>query len=113
MPAASSRKDRPPRSSAIHGRCARASSWIASSPPAGWAADQSDRRTPLPTITQLSVRDIRFPTSQTLDGSDAVNRAPDYSATYVVLSTDAGDGNEGHGLTFTTGRGNELCVAAV
>jgi L-fuconate dehydratase len=67
----------------------------------------------LPTITHLSVRDIRFPTSQTLDGSDAINRAPDYSATYVVLTTDADDGIEGHGLTFTTGRGNELCVAAV
>jgi L-fuconate dehydratase len=67
----------------------------------------------LPTITHLSVRDIRFPTSRTLDGSDAINRAPDYSATYVVLATDADDGIEGHGLTFTTGRGNELCVAAV
>jgi L-fuconate dehydratase len=67
----------------------------------------------LPTITHLSVRDIRFPTSRTLDGSDAINRAPDYSATYVVLTTDAADGIEGHGLTFTTGRGNELCVAAV
>ena len=67
----------------------------------------------MPTITHLSVRDIRFPTSRTLDGSDAINRAPDYSATYVVLGTDADDGIEGHGLTFTTGRGNELCVAAV
>jgi L-fuconate dehydratase len=67
----------------------------------------------LPTITHLTVRDIRFPTSQTLDGSDALNRSPDYSATYVVLTTDAGDGIDGHGLTFTTGRGNELCVAAV
>jgi L-fuconate dehydratase len=67
----------------------------------------------VPTITHLSVRDIRFPTSRTLDGSDALNRSPDYSAAYVVLSTDAGDGIEGHGLTFTTGRGNELCVAAV
>ena len=67
----------------------------------------------MPTITHLSVRDIRFPTSQTLDGSDAINRAPDYSAAYVVLTTDADDRIEGHGLTFTTGRGNELCVAAV
>ena len=67
----------------------------------------------MPTITHLSVRDIRFPTSHTLDGSDAINRAPDYSAAYVVLTTDADDGIEGHGLTFTTGRGNELCVAAV
>jgi L-fuconate dehydratase len=67
----------------------------------------------LPTINHLTVRDIRFPTSLALDGSDALNRSPDYSATYVVLTTDAGDGIEGHGLTFTTGRGNELCVAAV
>jgi L-fuconate dehydratase len=67
----------------------------------------------LSTITHISARDIRFPTSETLDGSDAINRTPDYSATYVVLTTDAGDGIEGHGLTFTTGRGNELCVAAV
>lgn len=65
------------------------------------------------TITHLDVRDIRFPTSRDLDGSDAMNAAPDYSATYVILSTDAGDGREGHGLTFTIGRGNEVCVAAV
>ncbi len=65
------------------------------------------------TINEVHVRDIRFPTSVTLDGSDALNREPDYSAAYVVLRTDAGDGIEGHGLTFTTGRGNELCVAAV
>jgi len=64
-------------------------------------------------ITKISVRDIRFPTSRTLDGSDAMNAAPDYSAAYVVLHTDAPDGKEGHGLTFTIGRGNEICVAAV
>jgi L-fuconate dehydratase len=64
-------------------------------------------------ITALSVKDIRFPTSRTLDGSDAMNAAPDYSATYVVLHTDASNGFEGHGLTFTIGRGNEVCVAAV
>jgi L-fuconate dehydratase len=64
-------------------------------------------------ITRLEVRDIRFPTSRALDGSDAMNADPDYSATYVVLHTDAPDGVEGHGLTFTIGRGNELCVAAV
>jgi L-fuconate dehydratase len=64
-------------------------------------------------ITRLEVRDIRFPTSRALDGSDAMNADPDYSATYVVLHTDATDGIEGHGLTFTIGRGNELCVAAV
>src|SRR5206468_10059114 len=64
-------------------------------------------------ITRLEVRDVRFPTSRALDGSDAMNADPDYSATYVVLHTDATDGIEGHGLTFTIGRGNELCVAAV
>ena len=64
------------------------------------------------TITQLTARDIRFPTSRSLDGSDAMNPDPDYSAAYVVLHTDSPDGLEGHGLTFTIGRGNELCVAA-
>jgi L-fuconate dehydratase len=62
------------------------------------------------TITNLTVRDIRFPTSHHLDGSDAMNPDPDYSAAYVVLHTDSD--LEGHGLTFTIGRGNELCVAA-
>ncbi|HEV8140008.1 MAG TPA: L-fuconate dehydratase [Pyrinomonadaceae bacterium] len=65
------------------------------------------------TITNITVRDIRFPTSLTLDGSDAVNVDPDYSATYVVLDTDSSRGLQGHGLTFTNGRGNEVCVAAV
>ncbi len=67
----------------------------------------------MPIITHLEARDTRFPTSRHLDGSDAMNAAPDYSATYVILSTDAGDGLAGHGLTFTIGRGNEVCVAAV
>src|SRR2546425_2547003 len=65
------------------------------------------------TITDIKVRDIRFPTSQSLDGSDAMNTDPDYSATYVILQTDSPQGLVGHGLTFTIGRGNELCVAAV
>lgn len=65
------------------------------------------------TITELEVLDIRFPTSRSLDGSDAMNPDPDYSAAYVVLRTDAGDGLEGHGLTFTIGRGTEVVVAAV
>ena len=63
------------------------------------------------TITRVVARDIRFPTSLDLSGSDAMNEAPDYSAAYVVLETDAG--LEGHGFTFTIGRGNELCVAAI
>jgi L-fuconate dehydratase len=64
------------------------------------------------TITAVETQDIRFPTSRTLDGSDAMNPDPDYSAAYVVLKTDY-PGLEGHGLTFTIGRGNELCVAAL
>lgn len=63
-------------------------------------------------IIALDVFDIRFPTSDHLDGSDAVHTDPDYSAAYVVLRTDV-PGLEGHGLTFTIGRGTELCVAAV
>ncbi len=63
-------------------------------------------------ITDLVARDIRFPTSAHLDGSDAMNPDPDYSAAYVVLPTNVA-GLEGHGLTFTIGRGNELCVAAI
>jgi len=64
-------------------------------------------------ITGMHVRDVRFPTSRNLDGSDAMNAAPDYSAAYVVLKTDSPSGLEGHGLTFTIGRGNEVCVAAI
>ena len=66
-----------------------------------------------PTIGGLSVRDIRTPTSRTLAGSDAMHTDPDYSAAYVVLTTDARDGLEGHGMTFTLGRGNEVVVAAI
>ncbi len=64
-------------------------------------------------ITGLRTVDVRFPTSQHLDGSDAMNPDPDpdYSAAYVVLET--GGGLEGHGLTFTIGRGNEICMAAI
>lgn len=65
------------------------------------------------TITEAIARDIRFPTSRALDGSDAMNPNPDYSAAYVVLKTDSAKGLEGHGLTFTIGRGNEVCVAAI
>jgi L-fuconate dehydratase len=62
-------------------------------------------------IVAADTCDIRFPTSRTLAGSDAMHPDPDYSAAYVVLRTD-GD-HEGHGFTFTIGRGNELCVAAI
>jgi len=64
-------------------------------------------------IASYQVRDIRFPTSDSADGSDAMHPDPDYSAAYVVLETNHPMGLEGHGLTFTIGRGNELCVAAV
>jgi L-fuconate dehydratase len=62
-------------------------------------------------IRGLAVHDVRAPTSRSLDGSDAVHRSPDYSAAYVMLSTDAA--LAGHGLTFTIGRGTEVVCAAV
>src|SRR3954462_4447313 len=65
------------------------------------------------TITSLETFDVRFPTSRHLDGSDAMNPDPDYSAAYVVVGTDAADGLEGHGFAFTIGRGNEVQVAAI
>ncbi len=75
----------------------------------------------MPRITRLSIEDIRFPTSRELDGSDAMNPDPDYSSAYVVLHTDgttAAEGGvsvplEGHGSTFTIGRGNEIVCAAI
>ena len=63
------------------------------------------------TITGIKIKDIRFPTSRSLDGSDAMNPDPDYSAAYVILETDSD--YQGHGLTFTIGRGNEICVRAI
>jgi L-fuconate dehydratase len=63
------------------------------------------------TISSARVRDIRFPTSHRRDGSDAMNPAPDYSATYLTLETNGP--HLGNGMTFTIGRGNELCVDAV
>ena len=67
-------------------------------------------------ITSLRSIDLRFPTSQSLDGSDAMNKDGDYSAAYVVLETDATDAEgkplAGYGFTFTIGRGNDLCAEA-
>ncbi len=63
------------------------------------------------TITNVRVHDIRFPTSRNKDGSDAMNASGDHSATYVILETDSA--LSGHGLTFTIGRGNDLCAEAV
>ena len=64
-------------------------------------------------ITAIVTRDVRFPTSRSLAGSDAVHTSPDYSAAYVILKTDHPDGLEGHGLSFTCGRGTELVVAGI
>ena len=64
------------------------------------------------TITEFDTWDLRFPTSQHLDGSDAMNPDPDYSAAYVILRTNS-PALSGHGMTFTIGRGNELCVQAI
>jgi len=63
-------------------------------------------------ITGVRVLDIRFPTGLQLDGSDAMNPDPDYSAAYCILETDT-PGLSGHGLTFTIGRGNQICCAAI
>ncbi|QSB16633.1 fuconate dehydratase [Natronosporangium hydrolyticum] len=69
------------------------------------------------TIKALDTHDLRFPTSRQLDGSDAMNPDPDYSAAYVVLRTDesTSDGEPlgGYGLVFTIGRGNDVQTAAV
>ena len=72
----------------------------------GWNGDETRVR-----IRDLEVVDLRFPTSRTFAGTDAVHVDPDYSAAYVVLTTDAGI--DGHGLTFTIGRGNEVVAAAI
>jgi L-fuconate dehydratase len=64
-------------------------------------------------IVALDTSDIRFPTSLSLDGSDAMNPDPDYSAAYLVVRTDAADGVEGHSFVFTIGRGNDVQVAAI
>lgn len=71
------------------------------------AAGRSD-----PRIVALDCYDVRFPTSLEHDGSDAMNRDPDYSAAYAVLRTDA-EGVDGHALCFTIGRGNDVVVAAI
>jgi L-fuconate dehydratase len=64
-------------------------------------------------IVKAATYDVRFPTSRSGAGSDAMNTDPDYSAAYVALETDDPDGLTGHGLTFTIGRGTEVCVAAI
>ena len=64
-------------------------------------------------IERVLTYDVRFPTSASGAGSDAMNPDPDYSAAYVVLETNDPAGPSGHGLTFTLGRGNEICIAAI
>src|SRR4051794_2659762 len=63
-------------------------------------------------ITGVEVLDIRFPTSRMLDGSDAMNPDPDYSAAYLTLHTNH-ETLEAHGLTFTIGRGNDVCCSLI
>ena len=72
-------------------------------------SEQRDRIT----IRDLEIYDLRFPTSDALVGSDAMNPDPQYSAAYVILKTDSNEGLQGCGLTFTIGRGNEICTAAI
>ncbi|MGO1393912.1 L-fuconate dehydratase [Agrococcus casei] len=64
-------------------------------------------------VTSCTTEDVRFPTSQSLDGSDAMNPDPDYSAAYLVVHTDADDGLSGHGFVFTIGRGNDIQQVAI
>ena len=66
----------------------------------------------MPKIVGFDTYDVRFPTSARLDGSDAMNPSPDYSAAYLVIRTDAAD-LAGHGFVFTIGRGNEIQLAAI
>jgi L-fuconate dehydratase len=63
-------------------------------------------------VTGFKTVDVRFPTSRGLDGSDAMNQDPDYSAAYLVLETDDPK-LSGHGLVFTIGRGNDLQCDAI
>jgi len=64
-------------------------------------------------FTAIQTHDIRFPTSQSLDGSDAMNKDPDYSAAYVIVQTDAPERPQGHGFVFSIGRGNEVLTSAI
>src|SRR3954447_4465400 len=99
----------PGRARSVAARSIAAARRAAPSPPPA----EPTRSSRLPTIVALQTSDIRFPTSRHLDGSDAMNPDPDYSAAYVIVQTDAGDGLEGHGFAFTIGRGTEVQVAAI
>src|SRR5436305_11766024 len=76
------------------------------------AASGGQKLDTVTTISNVETLDIRFPTSRTLDGSDAMNLNPDYSAAYVILRTNDPE-LEGHGLTFTIGRGNDVCCSVI
>lgn len=65
------------------------------------------------TIIGVKTYDLRFPTSSTLSGSDAMNKDPRLSSAYVVITTDADDGLSGSGFVFTVDRGNDVVVAAI
>ena len=65
------------------------------------------------TILGFETHDVRFPTSRTLDGSDAMNPSPDYSAAYLIIRTDSPDGLAGHAFVFTIGVGNDIQLAAL
>ena len=65
------------------------------------------------TILGFETHDVRFPTSRMLDGSDAMNPSPDYSAAALIVRTDAPDGLAGHAHVFTIGRGNDIQLAAI
>jgi L-fuconate dehydratase len=67
----------------------------------------------VPHVVSMEITDIRFPTSELLDGSDAMNPDPDYSAAYVLITTDDPDGLVGAALVFTIGRGNDVQCAAI
>src|SRR3954447_22628773 len=99
----------PGRARSVAARSIAAARRAAPSPPPA----EPTRSSRLPTIVALQTSDIRFPTSRHLDGSDALNPDPDYSAAYVIVQTDAGDGLDGHGFAFTVGRGNEVQLAAI
>jgi L-fuconate dehydratase len=77
------------------------------------AADQGDGQRGRMQITDVIARDVRFPTSRTLAGSDALHPSPDYSAAYVTLRTDDSEGLEGNALSFTAGRGTEVVIAGI
>ena len=103
----------PPRSIDSGNRHEPESYWLVKHGPPIFDGGRLQHDSPMPRIVSLRSLDLRFPTSRFLDGSDAMNPDPDYSAAYVILETDHPQKLSGHGFTFTIGRGNEICVAAI